>query len=133
MLTFYLGGIIFPVVISRLIDSIGFPWAVRVMAFIMLATLGFGLALLRPRLPPRAVGSLVDFSAFHDSAYTTFVIGLALGFMAFFIPFFYAETYALNIGLDSQMSFYILIIMNAGGLIGRLLPNAIGDRFVYKP
>ncbi|KFY86694.1 hypothetical protein V500_07462 [Pseudogymnoascus sp. VKM F-4518 (FW-2643)] len=41
------GGIIFPVVISRLIDSVGFPWAMRVMAFIMLATLGLGIALLR--------------------------------------------------------------------------------------
>ena len=64
-------------------------------------------------------------------SYTTFVIGLALGFTAFFIPFFYAESYALNIGVDSELSFYILSIMNAGGMIGRMLPNAIADKYAY--
>ncbi|CAI7607462.1 unnamed protein product [Penicillium palitans] len=122
------GGIFYPIVLRRLIVQVGFPWAVRAMAFIMLGTLGMGLALLRPRLPPRRSGPLVDFAAFKDPAYTTFVIGLALGFTAFFIPFFYAESYALNIGVESELSFYILSIMNAGGMIGRMLPNAIADK-----
>jgi hypothetical protein len=102
------------------------------MAFIMLGTLGIGLALLRPRLPPRRSGPLVDFLAFKDPAYSTFVIGLALGFTAFFIPFFYTESYALNIGVDSELSFYILSIMNAGGMIGRMLPNAMADKYVLS-
>ncbi|KAL2818238.1 major facilitator superfamily domain-containing protein [Aspergillus cavernicola] len=122
------GGIFYPIVIRRLIVQVGFPWAVRVMAFTMLGTLGIGIALLRPRLPPRRSGPLVDFAAFKDPAYSTFVIGLALGFTAFFIPFFYSEIYALNIGVDSELSFYILCVMNAGGLIGRMLPNAIADK-----
>jgi predicted MFS family arabinose efflux permease len=110
--------------------TVGFPWAVRTMAFIMLATLGIGIVLLRPRLPPRKSGPIIDLAAFKDPAYTTFVIGLALGFMAFFIPFFYAESYALNIGADANISFYLLSIMNAAGAIGRLLPNAIADKYV---
>ncbi|GAM33426.1 hypothetical protein TCE0_004f00309 [Talaromyces pinophilus] len=122
------GGVIFPIIIRRLIVTVGFPWAVRTMAFIMLATLGIGIALLRPRLPPRKSGPIIDVAAFKDPAYTTFVIGLALGFMAFFIPFFYAESYALNIGADTNISFYLLSIMNAAGMIGRLLPNAIADK-----
>ncbi|KAF3402236.1 Riboflavin transporter MCH5 [Talaromyces pinophilus] len=122
------GGVIFPIIIRRLIVTVGFPWAVRTMAFIMLAILGIGIALLRPRLPPRKSGPIIDLAAFKDPAYTTFVIGLALGFMAFFIPFFYAESYALNIGADTNISFYLLSIMNAAGMIGRLLPNAIADK-----
>ncbi|KAL2811462.1 putative monocarboxylate permease [Aspergillus granulosus] len=121
------GGIIFPILIRRLIKTAGFPWAVRAMAFIMLATLLLGVSLLKPRLPPRKSGPVVDVAAFRDPAYTTFVIGLALGFMAFFIPFFYAESYALNIGVDTELSFYTLSIMNAAGMVGRLVPNAIGD------
>ncbi|KAL4865953.1 hypothetical protein BDV12DRAFT_210775 [Aspergillus spectabilis] len=122
------GGIIFPVVIRRLIVTVGFPWAVRAMTIIMLGTLAIGISILRPRLPPRKSGPVIDFAAFKDPAYTTFVIGLALGFMAFFIPFFYAESYALNIGVESELSFYILSIMNAAGMIGRLLPNALADK-----
>ena len=98
------------------------------MGFIMLATLSIGISLLRPRLPPRKSGPLVDFAAFKDPAYTTFVIGLMLGFLAFFIPFFYAESYALNIGTNTNLSFYVLSIMNAAGMIGRLVPNAIADK-----
>lgn len=122
------GGILYPIIIRRLIMQVGFPWAVRAMAFIMLGTLGIGLALLRPRLPPRRSGPLVEFAAFNDPAYATFVVGLALGFTAFFIPFFYAESYALDVGVDSELSFYILSIMNAGGMIGRMLPNATADK-----
>jgi predicted MFS family arabinose efflux permease len=103
------------------------------MAFIMLATLLLGISLLKPRLPPRKSGPVVDVAAFRDPAYTTFVIGLALGFMAFFIPFFYAESYALNIGVDTELSFYTLSIMNAAGMVGRLVPNAIGDVYVPFP
>lgn len=110
--------------------TVGFPWAVRTMALIMLATLGIGIALLRPPLPPRKSGPIIDLAAFSDPAYTTFVTGLALGFMTFFIPFFYVESYALNIGAYTNISFYLLSIMNAAGMIGRLLPNAIADRCV---
>lgn len=117
----------YPIAVKRLIDTVGFPWAVRAMAFIMLGTLIFGLALLKPRLPPRKSGPIVDFAAFKEPAYTTFVIGLALGFCAFFIPFFYSESYALNIGVNQDLSFYLLSVMNAAGMIGRLLPNAIAD------
>jgi hypothetical protein len=122
-----LGGIFYPIAVKRLIDTVGFPWAVRAMAFIMLGTLLIGLAFLKPRLPPRKSGPIVDFAAFKEPAYTTFVIGLALGFCAFFIPFFYSESYALNIGVDQDLSFYLLSVMNAAGMIGRLLPNAIAD------
>ncbi|OKP10853.1 hypothetical protein PENSUB_3673 [Penicillium subrubescens] len=122
------GGIIFPIVVRRLIVTVGFPWAVRAMAFIMLGTLLIGISVLKPRLPPRKSGPVVDVEAFKDPAYSTFVFGLALGFMAFFIPFFYSDSYALNIGLDSELAFYILSIMNAAGMVGRLLPNAIADK-----
>ncbi|KAI9930678.1 hypothetical protein MW887_011433 [Aspergillus wentii] len=122
------GGIVYPILIRRLIVTVGFPWAVRTMGFVMLATLGIGVSLLRPRLPPRRSGPLVDVDAFKEPAYATFVVGLALAFTAFFIPFFYAESYALGIGVDSDLSFYILSIMNAGGMIGRMVLNAIADK-----
>ncbi|MCJ1247159.1 hypothetical protein MMC30_004371 [Trapelia coarctata] len=123
-----IGGIIYPILIRRLIVSVGFPWAVRAMAFIMLGTLALAIALLRPRLPPRKSGPFYDLAALKDPAYTSFVLGLTLAFIAFFIPFFYAQSYALNIHMDADLSFYLLSIMNAAGMIGRLLPNAVADK-----
>ena len=96
----------------------------------MLVTISVAILLLRPRLPPRKSGPLVIWSAFKEPAYSTFVVGLMLAFLAFFIPFFYAQTYALDIGVDENLSFYLLSIMNAAGMVGRLVPNALADRYV---
>jgi hypothetical protein len=69
--------------IRRLIVDVGFAWAVRAMGFVMLGRLLVGAALIRPRLPPRKSGPLLDFAAFKDPAYTTFCISLMLAFLAF--------------------------------------------------
>lgn len=111
-------------------QSIGFAWAVRTMAFVMLVTISIALLLLRPRLPPRKSGPLILWSALKEPAYSSFIFGLMLAFVAFFIPFFYAQTYALNIGMDENLAFYLLSIMNAAGMVGRLLPNALADKYV---
>ncbi|KAL8790010.1 MAG: hypothetical protein Q9195_006559 [Heterodermia aff. obscurata] len=122
------GGVIYPIIVRRMFQTIGFGWAVRTMAFVMLATISIAIFLLRPRIPPRKSGPLVIWSALKESAYASFVVGLMLAFVAFFVPFFYGQTYALNIGTNENLAFYVLSIMNAAGMIGRLLPNALGDK-----
>ncbi|KAI9795931.1 MAG: hypothetical protein M1833_006579 [Piccolia ochrophora] len=122
------GGVIYPILIKQMIQSIGFAWAVRTMAFVMFITIAIALSLLRPRLPPRKSGPLIIWAAIKEPAYSSFIFGLMLAFLAFFIPFFYAQTYALNIGMDQNLAFYVLSIMNAAGMVGRLLPNALADK-----
>lgn len=100
------------------------------MAFVMLVTISIAISILRPRVPPRKSGPLIIWKAFREPAYATFVGGLFFAFVGFFVPFFYAQTYALNIGTNENLSIYVLSIMNAAGMIGRLLPNALADRLV---
>lgn len=122
---------IYPIAVRQIINHSGFPWAARAMGFIMLGSLLLGFALLRTRLPPRKSGPFFDLEAFRDPAYTVFVIGLTLGFMAYFIPFFYIEPFSLRVGTSADLSFYMLAIMNAAGTVGRLLPNFLADRYVF--
>ncbi|PVI02656.1 putative monocarboxylate permease [Periconia macrospinosa] len=105
------GGIIYPIAVREIINHSGFPWATRAMGFIMLASLLVGFALLRPR-----------------SCVLSLRLGLALAFMSYFILFFYVETFALRVGTNEHLSFYILAIMNAAGTLGRIVPNFIADR-----
>lgn len=112
-----------------MLESIGFGWAVRTMAFVMLVSIAIATLLLKPRLPPRKSGPLIIWAALKEPAYSSFIFGLVLAFVAFFIPFFYAQTYALNIGVDQNLSFYLLSIMNAAGMIGRVVPNALADKY----
>lgn len=95
------------------------------MAFVMLAGIAIALSVLRPRLPVRKPEPLIIFK---EPAYSSFIFGLMLVFMPFFIPSCYAQTYALNIGMNEDLVFYLLSIMNAAGMVGRLLPNALADR-----
>ncbi|KAH8197775.1 hypothetical protein TruAng_008064 [Truncatella angustata] len=115
------GGIIYPIVIRNLIVKVGFPWAVRAMGFIVLGTLAISVSLLRPRLPPKKLGPLVDIESLRDTPYTLFLLWL-------YIPFFYITDYAISIGIDEDMAFYSLIIMSAGSIPGRVLPPFFADR-----
>ena len=123
------------------------------MAFIMLATLLLSFSLLRSRLPPRKSGPVVDFSAFRDSAYSIFLIcrssrlpktsalyeaqlmaklAVLITYTGLYVPFFYIESYATNIGVRGDMVFYMLIIMNAASVAGRILPPFVADRYKFQ-
>jgi hypothetical protein len=47
-----------------------------------------------------------------------------------YIPFFYIQDYALKLGVNDDIAFYLLSIMNAASLFGRLIPNWLADRSV---
>ncbi|OQE43348.1 hypothetical protein PENCOP_c003G06762 [Penicillium coprophilum] len=122
------GGIIYPVVLRRLIAQIGLPWAVRVMAFIMLGTLLISVAVMKPRLPPRKSGPLINFESLRDPAFAIWLFAAFFIFIGLYIPFFYVEQYGINLGMSRDSSFYMLIIMNAGSVPGRVMPSIIADK-----
>ncbi|KAH8144515.1 uncharacterized protein LAJ45_11490 [Morchella importuna] len=123
------GGVIYPLMAQHLIPSIGFPWTMRCMGFVCLATLLMASALYKTRIPPRITGPLIEWGAFRELSYNLFLIASFLMFCGIYFAFYYAGSYALSIGLDSTTSFNSLIIMNAVGLIGRLLPTFLADRY----
>lgn len=48
--------------------------------------------------------------------------------LSVYIPFFYIQKYALRFNIDGNMAFYLLSIMNATSLIGRVGPSVLADR-----
>lgn len=116
-----MGGMVFPAIISRLIGKIGFPWAIRVVGFIILGTSALTIALFRTRLPPRKTGALVEWSAFREPTFVLYVSGMWLCFFALYFSFFYIGTFGRNIlGLSYEESVNLLITVNGLGIIGRL-------------
>ncbi|KAL6891850.1 major facilitator superfamily domain-containing protein [Trichoderma evansii] len=123
-----IGGIILPIVYRELEPKIGFPWTVRVIGFILLATLLLPVLFLRPRMIPGASRKAIDTTAFTDWPFVVFLCGNFIYLLGSFTPFFYVEVYAVQTGIaNADLGFYIISIMNAGSALGRILPNFLSS------
>ncbi|KAK4144400.1 major facilitator superfamily domain-containing protein [Dichotomopilus funicola] len=123
-------GVIFPIMFSRLQPQVGFGWATRAIAFILLAVSAVPIAFMRTRVPPRAKRSFIDTSALTDAPYVLFIAGGALAFLTLYVTFFYISLFAISHGVASE-SFapYLVTLLNAGSVFGRIIPNALADRY----
>lgn len=125
-----LAGIIYPIVFHRLEPKIGFPWATRVIAFIMLGTLLIPLAVMRVRIMPAQKRSLFDETALKELPFMLFTLGVFFGFIGIYIPFFYMPSFALRKipGITAEFSVYTIAILNAASTLGRIVPNYVADK-----
>ncbi|KAJ5921218.1 MFS general substrate transporter [Penicillium verhagenii] len=55
--------------------------------------------------------------------FVTFTLMMA----SVYVPFFYIQKYALQLNIEDDMAFYLLSMMNATSLIGRIGPNLLAD------
>lgn len=108
--------------------SVGFAWAVRILALIILATNVVAFLVMRLQLQYGSKSSKFGFHHFKDLPYSVFVLAFTLFVASSFIPFFFIQEYALNLGVSTDMAFNLLSIMNAANILGRFLPNFIADR-----
>jgi MFS family permease len=125
-----LGGVIFPLALQKLLPSVGFAWATRVIGFIDLFCCILCCVLIRSRLPPKAGQSVLpDFRIFRDRAYLLLTVGIFAMEWALFIPITYLTTFAASTGAFSPaFSYQLIAIFNAGSCIGRWVPGLLADK-----
>ena len=125
------GGIIFPLMLQSLIPKLGWAWATRIQAFIVLLLLIPANLFIRSRLPPRPGGSVLpDFTIFRQRAFLLATVGTYFLEWGLFVPITYLASYALSSGAMSQaLSFQLIAIFNAGSSLGRWAPGYMADKF----
>ncbi|KAH7071218.1 major facilitator superfamily domain-containing protein [Paraphoma chrysanthemicola] len=95
------GGLVYPTIARQLLPKIGFPWTVRIMGFIMLAT-----------------GSFL------------FLLAVFMICLGQYFAFYYISSYATNIlGLPYGTAINILLVLNGVGIFGRLVPSYFADKY----
>lgn len=124
------GGMVYPALASELLyhSDVGFAWTMRVMALIMLITHIPSIIGYRPYIPPRSTGPLVEWSAFREKTFVTFVAAMSLCFWGLYMAFFYLGTFARGT-IHLSNSLHLVIVLNGVGVIGRMLPNILAYRF----
>ena len=123
------GGVIYPIIFRKLLDSVGFGWATRVIAFILLFTLVVASLIVRPmdewKRPSR---ELTEFSALKELPFATFTLAAFFSFCALLVPFFLTPTFAITVlRQDQDTAFYMIAVINSAQLFGRIVPGAISD------
>jgi len=128
-----LGGVIFPIIVRKSLPGVGFRYTLIILSAIVLLTLSISNILLKPRsdVPHRKSGQWLQLSAFKEPTYCLYVIGLFCAFLGLYMPFFYVEQWAVEQGFDGRYGsfkmYYLVSVMNASSVFGRIVPNVFAD------
>lgn len=124
------GGLVFPAVAEQMLPKHGFGWTLRTIFFIQ-ATLALIAALLfKPRIPPRRSGPLVEWVAFKEAPYALYLLGSFFAFLGLYIGFYYVGSFGRDVlGVSQSTSIQLLLTMNGVGLVARVLPNFVAEKF----
>ncbi|KAK5948956.1 hypothetical protein OHC33_010042 [Knufia fluminis] len=118
------GGLVFPAIAREMLPTSGFGWTVRTMAFVQMACFVVCILFLKPRLPPRKAGPIVEWAAFKETAYSLYLLCGFFFFWSVYIGFFYITSFSRNVlGASQSTSISLLLAMNGVGVVGRLAVN----------
>ncbi|KDR77669.1 hypothetical protein GALMADRAFT_224931 [Galerina marginata CBS 339.88] len=126
------GAIVFPIS-THLLPSIGFARTVRATGYLVIGTLVLGNLLMRPS-PPKDVSQKPQIgikSIITDPPYLFGITGASMCLFGFYFPLIYLQLYAVEHGIDENLAFYSISILNAAGIPGRLTANYFAD--IYGP
>ncbi|RKK21356.1 hypothetical protein BFJ66_g17030 [Fusarium oxysporum f. sp. cepae] len=125
-----LGGIIFPIMVARLIKDIGYSWTMRICAFLILSLLIIANLTVRAyRRPQPAKFSHNQIKQlFKEPGFVLCLLGFFCFTFGIYVPITYLPVQALEIGIDASITEYLVPILNAGSLFGRILSGFAGDR-----
>ncbi|KAK3361577.1 major facilitator superfamily domain-containing protein [Lasiosphaeria ovina] len=117
------GGVVFPIMISRMIKLNGYPWALRTAAFLILGLQIVACLTVRSRTKPvpkkLPAGRLA--APFTESGFAVLLFGIFVLTFGMYIPIDYLPSQGYNEAhMTEEMSQYLVAILNAASLFGRL-------------
>ncbi|CAG9987522.1 unnamed protein product [Clonostachys byssicola] len=125
-----LGGVVFPIMVNHLIRRAGFGWAMRAGGFLILFLLFVANLTIRSYRPPRpqkVTGAMVR-KPFTEPEFVLLSAGLFCFTYGLFVPINYITVLGLHAGMEPSLAEYLVPMLNAGSLFGRMFSGIMGDR-----
>ncbi|KAG9047205.1 hypothetical protein FS837_002799 [Tulasnella sp. UAMH 9824] len=126
-----IGGTTLPIMVRKLLDSVGFEWTVRILGFLFLGLLTIFNILVRARpthhkheIPKTSLASL-----FKNGPYMFYTAAITVIWLGMYAPFGFFDVYAQSIGVPPSKSFYTIVAMNGASGIGRLSGGFWAEQF----
>ncbi len=125
-----IGGIVFPILLQRVLPRLGFTWSTRILGFILLALAAPANIWIRSRLPRRGKMQSIwpDFTIFRDARYTAAALGIVAMEWGLFVPLVYLISYSVAKNEDVDQAYTLLALLNAGSVLGRFFPGLLADK-----
>lgn len=119
-----LGGVIFPIMLDHLIPEVGYGWALRVSAFLILALLIIGNLTVKSRFPPspKPLRLYQYFKPLTETPYLLTTIASFLFYLGLFLPINYIQVQSTEYGMSKNLASYMIPILNAARYILPSLP-----------
>uniref|UniRef100_A0A8H7TV93 Major facilitator superfamily (MFS) profile domain-containing protein n=1 Tax=Bionectria ochroleuca TaxID=29856 RepID=A0A8H7TV93_BIOOC len=115
---------------AGLLPKVGFKWTALTLGFINMAGLLLVVSFMRPRLPPRRSGPIIDWTAFTEPIYVTYVFGVFFFIWTVFYTMYYVASFGKQvIGLSQADATLLVTIINGAGFPTRVLVPILADRF----
>lgn len=127
-----LGATLHPIMINRLIGSLGFHDAVRINAAMNAVLLVVANLVIKTRLPPRPPTKRLFKKIFFDLPYDAALLGGILMLIGLYFPIFFIQLNSVVHGVDSNLALYTVSIIQAASTFGRILPQ-MTLRFIPLP
>jgi predicted MFS family arabinose efflux permease len=109
-----LGGVILPILVTHLIPRLGFGWAMRVTAFLIIGLLVVGNVCISSRLPPsKRRASWQDFVApFRERGFSLLTAASFATYLGGFLPFTWIVASARKEGMSEELAGYLVAVVN---------------------
>lgn len=140
-----IGGIIFPIMLRKLYNEVGFSWAIRITAFVCLACLLFSMKFARERKKPvrepfRSTREMIQWYAssslnwryFLEAKFLFAALAASFAECSLTAAATYLTSYSLARGNSESVSYSLITATNALGILGRYVPAYFADRWLGR-
>ncbi|KAF7305388.1 hypothetical protein HMN09_00791100 [Mycena chlorophos] len=126
-----IGAAVFPIMLNHLLPRLGFANTIRASGAIIPPCLLIGNLLMRTRLPPHKTPNPFKhiWAFFVDVPYSWALLASLTGFTGLYFPAVYIQLMSVQRGVDTNLAFYSVTMLNAFGTVFRLLGTHAADRF----
>ena len=109
-----LGGVVFPFLVNRVIEEVGFAGAMRYTALFIGILLSVACVLVKARLPRKKWNADLkwfDLKLLMDRSFGLYTLGAFLVMWGLWAPFDYISTFALSAGFTPALSIDLISII----------------------